>query len=144
LVEVGKTLSAQKDRYVRDMEEKLPSASTLTNHPLNETEASTRIPTQHQRLEDDLSVLKIDDRNSESKITFKIVLLGNTSVGKSCFLLRYFDDQFVIPSVTIGVDFVCNLSIICFYSLSEDTYSRLRQSTHSNPNGLFLVSSFDL
>jgi hypothetical protein len=143
-VEVGKTLSAQKDRYVRAMEEKLPSASTLTNHPLNETEASTRIPTQHQRLEDDLSVLKIDDRNSESKITFKIVLLGDTSVGKSCFLLRYFDDQFVIPSVTIGVDFVCNLSIICFYSLSEDTYSRLRQSTHSNPNGLFLVSSFDL
>jgi hypothetical protein len=138
------------------------SAATITTAAHNMIEMGEGrfiVPPQSVRLEDGLlsvSVPRIDLRSTpqsappvtaahlESKITFKIVLLGDTSVGKSCFLLRYFDDQFVIPSVTIGVDFVCNLSIICFYSLSEDTYSRLRQSTHSNPNGLFLVSSFDL
>ena len=38
---------------------------------------------------------------------FKIVLIGDTGVGKSCLLLRFADDQFLETYVTtIGVDFV--------------------------------------
>jgi Ras-related protein Rab-1A len=38
--------------------------------------------------------------------TFKIVLIGDSAVGKSCLLLRFADDQFVDQFyATIGVDF---------------------------------------
>ena len=37
---------------------------------------------------------------------FKILLIGDTSVGKSCLLLRFADDEFVNDYIsTIGVDF---------------------------------------
>lgn len=40
---------------------------------------------------------------------FKIVLIGDTSVGKSSLLVRFSDDQFSDTYVTtIGVDFVSN------------------------------------
>lgn len=40
---------------------------------------------------------------------FKIVLIGDTSVGKSSLLVRFSDDQFSDTYVTtIGVDFVGN------------------------------------
>ena len=46
---------------------------------------------------------------------FKIVLIGDTSVGKSSLLVRFSDDQFSDTYVTtIGVDFVsrfCNFLI---------------------------------
>lgn len=40
--------------------------------------------------------------------TFKILLIGDSGVGKSSLLLRFTDDQFLQPdevSATIGVDF---------------------------------------
>lgn len=38
--------------------------------------------------------------------TFKIVIIGDTCVGKSCILIRYADDQFIDQFyATIGVDF---------------------------------------
>ena len=42
-----------------------------------------------------------------SDYIFKVVLVGDTCVGKSCILTRYADDQFSETYVTtIGVDFV--------------------------------------
>jgi GTPase SAR1 family protein len=42
-----------------------------------------------------------------SDFIFKIVLIGDTCVGKSCLLVRFADDQFSDTYVTtIGVDFV--------------------------------------
>jgi hypothetical protein len=101
------------------------SAATITTAAHNMIEMGEGrfiVPPQSVRLEDGLlsvSVPRIDLRSTpqsappvtaahlESKITFKIVLLGDTSVGKSCFLLRYFDDQFNSTFITtIGVDFV--------------------------------------
>ena len=45
-------------------------------------------------------------RNREYDHLFKCVIVGNSSVGKSCFLLRFADDQFSENYMTtIGVDF---------------------------------------
>lgn len=45
-------------------------------------------------------------RNREYDHLFKLVIVGNSSVGKSCLLLRFADDQFNENYMTtIGVDF---------------------------------------
>ncbi len=45
-------------------------------------------------------------RNREYDHLFKFVIVGNSSVGKSCLLLRFADDQFNDNYMTtIGVDF---------------------------------------
>jgi len=42
---------------------------------------------------------------------FKLVLIGDTGVGKSCILLRFADDAFTESYIsTIGVDFVSSTS----------------------------------
>ena len=39
---------------------------------------------------------------------FKVILIGDTSVGKSCFLQKLVDSKFTGDFIsTIGVDFVC-------------------------------------
>ena len=44
---------------------------------------------------------------------FKIVLIGDTCVGKSCLLVRFADDLFSDSYVTtIGVDFVLLLILL--------------------------------
>jgi Ras-related protein Rab-1A len=45
-------------------------------------------------------------RNREYDHLFKLVIVGSSSVGKSCLLLRFADDQFNENYMTtIGVDF---------------------------------------
>lgn len=45
-------------------------------------------------------------RNREYDQLFKLVIVGSSSVGKSCLLLRFADDQFNENYMTtIGVDF---------------------------------------
>uniref|UniRef100_A0A0D3FW86 GST N-terminal domain-containing protein n=1 Tax=Oryza barthii TaxID=65489 RepID=A0A0D3FW86_9ORYZ len=44
--------------------------------------------------------------NNEFDYLFKLLLIGDSSVGKSCFLLRFADDSYVDSYIsTIGVDF---------------------------------------
>jgi len=52
--------------------------------------------------------------NKDYDYIFKIVLIGDTSVGKSCLLTRFADDQFSDSYVTtIGVDFRFKTMIVC-------------------------------
>ena len=45
------------------------------------------------------------DSNNDSDVVFKILLLGDSEVGKSCFLMRYSDNVFVENYITtIGLN----------------------------------------
>jgi hypothetical protein len=53
---------------------------------------------------------------NEYDFLFKILLIGNSGVGKSALIMRFADDIFHTSfASTIGVDFVCNF-ICCFFS----------------------------
>jgi Ras-related protein Rab-1A len=57
-----------------------------------------------------------------SDYLFKLLLIGDSGVGKSCLLLRFADDSYTESFIsTIGVDFV---SAIGNYSGSTDVFFR--------------------
>jgi Ras-related protein Rab-1A len=50
-----------------------------------------------------------------SDYLFKLVLIGDSVVGKSCLLLRFVHDLYTESHIsTIGVDFVRDFSGVCF------------------------------
>ena len=55
-----------------------------------------------------MSQAKTRTKSSEAPVNVKLLLIGNSSVGKSSLLLRFSDEQFLPEdetSATIGVDF---------------------------------------
>ncbi|KAJ6686027.1 RAS-RELATED PROTEIN RABD2A-LIKE [Salix purpurea] len=60
--------------------------------------------------------------NPEYDYLFKLLLIGDSGVGKSCLLLRFADDSYIESYIsTIGVDF-------------KNTYCGARWENHKTPN----------
>jgi Ras-related protein Rab-1A len=91
------------------------SLSKETNKTETEENISKILPTnnydtvQNNKIEkrgSNVSSGSMMNKSKQFDYTFKIVLIGDSGVGKSCILLRFADDQFNENFyATIGVDF---------------------------------------
>ena len=88
---------------------------------------------------------------SYSDYIFKIVLIGDTSVGKSCLLTRFADDQFTDNYVTtIGVDFRFKTMIVMdkivkvqvWDTAGQERYRSITNAYYRGAEGILIV--FDL
>ncbi|KAI8054049.1 P-loop containing nucleoside triphosphate hydrolase protein [Syncephalis plumigaleata] len=82
--------------------------------------------------------------------TFKLLLIGNTNVGKSSILLRFTDDAFLPPeevSATIGVDFKVKVieyddrkyKLTIWDTAGQERFRTLTSSYYRGAKVLFLV-----
>ena len=87
-----------------------------------------------------------------SQVTFKIISVGNTEVGKSCLIKRYCEGRFVKRYIsTIGIDYgVKKLELlnhkVCinFFDLSgNDEYKMIRTEFYKGSSGIIMVFDVD-
>ncbi len=83
-----------------------------------------------------------------SDYIFKIVLIGDTSVGKSCLLTRFADDQFTENYVTtIGVDFRFKTMIVMdkivkvqvWDTAGQERYRSITNAYYRGAEGILIV-----
>ena len=80
---------------------------------------------------------------------YKILLLGDWSVGKTCFLMRYIDNTFnEIHLSTIGMDFKLKdvtldndktVKIQIWDTAGQERYKSISKSYVKGANGIFLI-----
>lgn len=79
---------------------------------------------------------------------FKILLIGDTSVGKSCLLLRFADDEFVNDYIsTIGVDFKIKtialdkeiVKLQIWDTAGQERFRNITSSYYRGCNGIIIV-----
>jgi len=88
--------------------------------------------------------------DNEPVATFKLLLIGNSSVGKSSILLRFTDDTFLPPeeiSATIGVDFKAKMldldskkyKLTIWDTAGQERFRTLTSSYYRGAHGVILV-----
>ena len=79
---------------------------------------------------------------------YKIVILGNTSVGKTSFLIRFCDDKFLEDSLTtIGVDYKNkfvkrnnkNIKLIIMDTAGQERFRAIGKNMIRDADGIILM-----
>ncbi len=88
-----------------------------------------------------------DDNSSYEKIN--LLTLGNSKVGKTCFILRYCEEKFSENYInTIGLDYRFKNVIlpnnkkvkICFYDTAgQERYNSISKNQINSSNGILLI-----
>ena len=97
--------------------------------------------------------------NEDSDIIFKILMLGDSEVGKSCFLMRYSDNVFVENYITtIGLDYKLKtikldsgkvIKAQLWDTAGQDKYRTIAKNYYKGSHGILLlyditkISSFE-
>ncbi len=95
----------------------------------------------------------------EAEYVFKVLLLGDSEVGKSCFLMRYSDNVFVENYITtIGLDYKLKtvkldngktIKVQLWDTAGQDKYRTIAKNYYKGSHGILLLyditklSSFD-
>jgi len=90
-----------------------------------------------------------DEESEENYRLYKILLLGDSAVGKSCLLLRYCEDSFQESHLTtIGLDFrlkTINLEdkrkikVQIWDTAGEDRFRAITRNYYRGANGILLI-----
>jgi Ras-related protein Rab-1A len=114
-----------------------------------------KIRTKHVSSDSTVNILPTDEINGgKPKIftnydyLFKIILVGDSNVGKSCFLQKLIDNRFYSDSLsTIGVDFKIKImyldeksvKIQIWDTAGQERYRNLTKSYYRNCNGIVIM-----
>ena len=89
------------------------------------------------------------DSSSDIDIVFKILLLGDSEVGKSCFLMRYSDNVFVENYITtIGLDYKLKyikldsgktVKVQLWDTAGQDKYRTIAKNYFKGSHGILLL-----
>ena len=87
--------------------------------------------------------------NSKKEKTYKVLLLGDSTVGKTCFLKRYLDDTFQdVYLSTIGFDFKFKtvtlsngnqIKLQIWDTVGEERYRTIAKSYYKGAHGIVLI-----
>jgi Ras-related protein Rab-2A len=84
----------------------------------------------------------------DSEVLFRVIIVGDTGVGKSCFLLRYTEDHFKEQhNVTIGVEFGtkqmtvqdCPVKLQIWDTAGQESFRSITRSFYRKADGVLLM-----
>ena len=80
---------------------------------------------------------------------YKILLLGDSTVGKTCFLLRYMEDSFIdLHMATIGLDYRLKTMILedqkkvkvqLWDTAGQDKFRAITRNYYKGASGIILI-----